>query len=70
MGVFGALFLYQIIEISRVSESRSLTSIVDDHTTINESENELEIGSFDITTIENRATYKITENGGGFLRQI
>ena len=68
MGVFGALFLYQIIEISRVSESRSLTSIVDAfHTTINESENELEIGSFDITTIGNRATYKITENGGGFF---
>ena len=67
VGIFAALFLYQIIEISRVSESRNLTSLLDAFSTVtNESEGELEIGSFDITTIGNRATYKVTENRGVF----
>jgi oligosaccharide repeat unit polymerase len=61
--LFGALFLYQVIEISRTVESKDLTSFVDAFfTTINEQDSELDKdSSFDTTTTGVRATFKVME---------
>ena len=68
IGVCGALFLYQVIEISRKAESRDIRGIIDAfYLTADENENELEISSFDITTIGNRATFKIFDEKRKFF---
>jgi oligosaccharide repeat unit polymerase len=61
--LFGALFLYQVIEISRTVESKDLTSFVDAFfTTIDEQDSEFDKdSSFDITTTGVRATFKVME---------
>jgi oligosaccharide repeat unit polymerase len=60
---FLALTIYQVVEVSRVAESRNLEAIwdafVELNSTTNNQEQELEISSFNITTIGNRAGYKI-----------
>jgi hypothetical protein len=66
--LFGALTLYQVVEVSRRAENRGLEAIWDafvnrhDHS----SDDELEISSFDITTIGNRAGYKIIQDQENF----
>lgn len=61
--IFGALFLYQVIEISRNSDSRDLTSFVDAISkTITELDGEFDKeSSFNTTTIGVRATFKVME---------
>lgn len=64
---FAALFLYQVVEVSRRSEERSLTAIWEAMTESNVVKEGIDIGSFGITTITARATFKIMEFNHDFF---
>ncbi|MEE9409163.1 MAG: O-antigen polymerase [Polaribacter sp.] len=65
--LFPVLFLYQVVEVSRVSEERNLEAIWLAMTETNVEEEGLDIGSFGITTVGLRATFKIIEKNQGFF---
>jgi len=61
------LFLYQVVEVSRRSEERNLEGIWIAMTETNVEEEGINVGSFGITTIGLRATFKIIENDHDFF---
>jgi oligosaccharide repeat unit polymerase len=65
--LFPVLFLYQVVELSRVSEERSLEAIWQAITETNLEEEGIDIGSFGITTVGLRATFQIMENNHDFF---
>lgn len=57
--IFAALFLYQVIEISRQAEERSFSGIFSALTSFSEKDNEKEDSSFTITTVTSRAAVEL-----------
>ena len=64
---FVALFLYQVIEISRTNNERSLTAIWDTVLSSDATTEGIDVSSFNITTIGSRATFKIMEKNHDFF---
>ena len=65
--IFPALFLYQVVEVSRTSEERNLEAIWLAMTETNVEDEGIDIGSFGITTIGLRSTFKIIEENHDYF---
>jgi len=67
LAVLAALFVYNVVEVARTSEDRSLQAIQQAAGSIRESSGGIERGSFGITTTTGRAALDIAENKTGYF---
>lgn len=65
--ILPGLFLYQVVEVSRVNEERNIEAIWLAMTETNIDDEGIDVGSFGITTVGLRATFKIMEQNHDFF---